>query len=159
MFKDYYQILGISPSASSQQIKQAYRELSLKWHPDRNPCADVKSIMQDINEAYKILKDEICRSRYDKEYYAFVREREQYSVKPQEAKTESWNYNYEVNDNDLRNDINEARVYAKNIVEEFFKDLKKTSGIAAKGALEESYGYIIVGVIGTIVFALLRTCH
>lgn len=133
--------------------------MSLKWHPDRNPDIDVTSIMQDINEAYKILNDEISRSRYDKEYYVFAKEREQHSTKQQEAKAESWNYDYEVNDSDLRNDINEARAYAKDIVDEFFKNLKGTAKIAAKGAWDEAYGYIIGGIIISIIFALIRACH
>ena len=58
MFKDYYKILGIHRQASAQEIKSAYRAMSIKWHPDKNPNVNVTSIMQDINEAYAILKDE-----------------------------------------------------------------------------------------------------
>lgn len=159
MFKDYYQILGILPSASKQQIKQAYREMSLKWHPDKNPNVDVTSIMQDINEAYKILNNDISRSRYDKEYHAFAKERDKHSNNQQKAKAESWNYSYKVNDDDLKNDINEARKYAKDIVDEFLKNFKGTAKVAAKGAWEESYGYIIGGIFMTILFALIRACH
>ena len=57
MFKDYYKILEISPDADSATVKAAYRKQALRWHPDRHPNMDVKSIMQDINEAYAILKD------------------------------------------------------------------------------------------------------
>lgn len=55
MFKDYYKILGIQRQASVQEIKSAYRIMSMKWHPDKNPNVDVTSVMQDINEAYAIL--------------------------------------------------------------------------------------------------------
>ena len=57
MFKDYYQILDILPSATKQEIKEAYRKMSLRWHPDRNSGADVTAIMQDINEARTYAKD------------------------------------------------------------------------------------------------------
>ena len=92
MFKDYYQILGISPSASKKDIKDAYRIKSLQWHPDRNPDIDVTGIMQDINEAYKILNDDISRTRYDKEYQNFIKQRLNRQPNPQNTKTGSWNY-------------------------------------------------------------------
>ena len=58
MFKDYYKILGVSSSANDVEIKKAYREMSMKWHPDRNRGIDVTATMQDINEAYAILNKE-----------------------------------------------------------------------------------------------------
>jgi len=58
VFVDYYAVLGVEHSASEETIKQAYRKLALRWHPDRNPGVDVTKVMQDINEAYYILKDE-----------------------------------------------------------------------------------------------------
>ena len=159
MFKDYYQILDVSFSASKEEIKKAYRKMSLQWHPDRNPGADVTEMMQDINEAYKILNDDISRARYDKEYLLFAQQRENSKPKRSSPQPESWNYDYEVNDDDLRNDINEARTYAKDLVDEFFKSLKETSKAAAKGAWDGAYGYIIGGFIATLIFALIRACH
>ena len=64
--QDYYEILGISPSATSGQIKVAYRRLALKYHPDRNPddlLAEQKFVQ--IAEAYEILSNPIKRSKYD----------------------------------------------------------------------------------------------
>ena len=61
--KDPYEVLGVSPSASDEEIKRAYRDLARKYHPDRyvdNPLADLaQEKMKDINEAY----DTITRSR------------------------------------------------------------------------------------------------
>lgn len=68
MFKDYYKILGVAQSSSISEIKSAYRTMSIKWHPDRNPSFKAKTVMQDINEAYAILNDEEKRHRYDVEY-------------------------------------------------------------------------------------------
>ena len=68
MLKDYYSILGISFNASDEEIKRAYRALSKRWHPDMNPGLDTTAIMQDINEAYFILRDSAMRVKYDAEY-------------------------------------------------------------------------------------------
>ena len=64
-FKDYYAILGISRYSTADEIRTAYRTLSKKWHPDLNPGQDVSQKMQDINEAYAILKDSVKKGRYD----------------------------------------------------------------------------------------------
>lgn len=64
--QDYYQILGISSSATSGQVKVAYRRLALQFHPDRNPdnvSAERRFI--EIAEAYEVLSDPIKRSKYD----------------------------------------------------------------------------------------------
>ena len=60
--KDYYQILGVSRSASSDEIKQAYRKLAHKHHPDKG--GDEKKF-KEINEAYQILSDKDKKSQYD----------------------------------------------------------------------------------------------
>ena len=62
---EYYSILGVTASATSDEIKKAYRKLSLKYHPDRNKDPDVISKFQKINEAYETLGDEQKRRLYD----------------------------------------------------------------------------------------------
>ena len=118
-------------------------------------------MMQDINESYKILNDDISRARYNKEYQLFTKQCENSKFKRQRPRpqSESWNYDYDVYDEDLRDDINKARVYAKDRVDKFFKSLKDTSKVAAEGAWDGAYGYIIGGIIATIIFALVRACH
>ncbi|WP_298859131.1 J domain-containing protein [uncultured Gimesia sp.] len=64
--RDYYDILGISRSASADEIKKAYRTLSRKYHPDMAPddkTADQK--FKEVQEAYEILRDETKRKQYD----------------------------------------------------------------------------------------------
>jgi curved DNA-binding protein len=64
--KDYYKILGVSKTASPQEIKKAYRKLALKYHPDRNKgdkAAEAK--FKDISEAYAVLSNPEKRKQYD----------------------------------------------------------------------------------------------
>ena len=65
--KNFYEVLGVANDASESDIKKAYRTLSLKYHPDRNPNEEAKSIFQSINEAYETLSDPAKRNQYDME--------------------------------------------------------------------------------------------
>ena len=161
MFKDYYKILGVSSSANEAEIKKAYREMSMKWHPDRNPGIDVTATMQDINEAYAILKDATKRSRG-----TFTKEAKGQDTVNTENKKQSqseWTYDYEVQDENLKEDIKNAHEYAKELVKKFLKELKETSKVAAKGAATNVFnytiGWVIAGVFIAIIGALLRTCN
>jgi len=65
-FKDYYKILGISQTASADEVKKAYRKLAIKYHPDKNPndkTAEEK--FKEISDANEVLKDETKRKEYD----------------------------------------------------------------------------------------------
>lgn len=63
--KDYYRILGVPKSATKEQIKEAYRKLVLKHHPDINKDKESERKMQELNEAYAVLGDENKRRQYD----------------------------------------------------------------------------------------------
>lgn len=62
---NYYQILGVSPAASQKEIAAAYHVKCKQLHPDVNPGADSTMQMQQVNEAYRVLKDEKLRHKYD----------------------------------------------------------------------------------------------
>jgi len=62
---DHYKILNVSPECSESEIKQSYRALSFKYHPDRNKDADAGDKIRAINEAYEVLSDKQRRSQYD----------------------------------------------------------------------------------------------
>lgn len=65
-YKDYYKTLGVSKTASEKDIKQAYRKLARKYHPDVNPNnKDAEKTFKDINEAYAVLSDAEKRKTYD----------------------------------------------------------------------------------------------
>jgi DnaJ homolog subfamily C member 3 len=68
--KDWYKILGVSRRATAKEIKKAYREQALKWHPDKHKSEEEKEkaekIFQDVAQAYEILSDDQKRAAYDR---------------------------------------------------------------------------------------------
>lgn len=73
--RDYYEVLGVDRSATRDQIKQAYRQLALTYHPDRNHAPDAAEKFREIAEAYAVLSDEAKRREYDATGHAGVAER------------------------------------------------------------------------------------
>ena len=64
--KDYYEVLGVLKSASSEEIKKAYRKLALKYHPDKNKDdKGAESKFKEASEAYHVLSDKERRKNYD----------------------------------------------------------------------------------------------
>ena len=64
-FKDYYATLGVERGASEDEIKRAFRKLARKHHPDVSKAADAAERMQEVNEAYDVLRDPEKRAAYD----------------------------------------------------------------------------------------------
>lgn len=66
MARDYYEVLGVARSATAQEIKKSYRQLALKYHPDRNPDdPEAEKKFKEAAEAYEVLSDEEKRKIYD----------------------------------------------------------------------------------------------
>jgi len=63
--RDYYEVLNVPRNASKEEIKRAYRELALKYHPDRNKSPDAEEKFKEISEAYAVLSDDEKRMQYD----------------------------------------------------------------------------------------------
>jgi molecular chaperone DnaJ len=73
--RDYYEVLGVERGCAQEEIKRAYRQLALEWHPDRNPAREATDRFQEIAEAYAVLSDPAKRSQYDASGHAGISER------------------------------------------------------------------------------------
>lgn len=71
--RDYYEVLGVRRDASEQELKQAYRRLAIKYHPDKNPGnKEAEEQFKEIAEAYQVLSTQDLRARYDRFGHAGV---------------------------------------------------------------------------------------
>ena len=71
--RDYYEVLGVSKTATDAEIKKAYRKLAMKYHPDYNPGdKEAEEKFKEINEANEVLSDEKKRQLYDQYGFAGV---------------------------------------------------------------------------------------
>lgn len=137
MFKDYYSILEISEQATLNEIKAAFKKQSLKWHPDRNLGKDTTSIMQDINEAYLILKDEEARKKYDIELSRF-------KIYNNQANKHSDSNNKEKTEPNFESPKNEF-TFEDEILKKWMENARRQAVDLARQSLEDVKGMIIVG--------------
>lgn len=71
--RDYYEVLGVSKSASDDELKKAYRSLAKKYHPDLHPDdKEAEAHFKEVNEAYEVLSDKDKRAKYDQFGFAGV---------------------------------------------------------------------------------------
>ena len=63
--RDYYEVLGVKKNTDQQEIKDIFRKLALKYHPDRNKEPDAEEKFKEIAEAYAVLSDPKKRKEYD----------------------------------------------------------------------------------------------
>jgi hypothetical protein len=63
--KDYYSILGVSRTSTSEDIKRSYRKLAVQYHPDKNPDPEAEQFFKEVNEAYDVLGDPQKKPAYD----------------------------------------------------------------------------------------------
>ena len=167
MFKDYYAILQIHQDATIEAIKVAYKKQALRWHPDKNPGMDTTVQMQEINEAYLILKDEDARRRYDAAYLRFneYKRAQQQSEKTKEQEktttkeTSSDTRDFDIEDDVLKRWMNNASEQAKEMVAQMLRDIKGVSAAAAQGCLQGILQLVFFTLIANAIFFLVKGCQ
>ncbi len=93
MGKDFYALLGVSKTASKEEIKEAFRSLALRYHPDRNNDAGASARFAEVSEAYSVLSDDEKRALYDElgpEGYADPLEAFRIRLEREIAAREAW---------------------------------------------------------------------
>lgn len=172
MFKDYYKLLDISQNATDKEIKKAFREQAIKWHPDRNQGSDTTLRMQEINEAYLILKDKEARARYDIEYNKFKQYQEQKSKshkEKQKSDDQEWQQqkskrkyeyrDYKVEDDILAKWMENAKRQAVDLAKQTIKDFKGVTKAAASGCINGIIQLVIWVVVINLIYILFKSCN
>lgn len=161
MFKDYYLILEIPFESDVDLVKTAYKNKAKKFHPDKNKGVDTTKIMQDINEAYLILKDPEARILYNIEYKRFkLYERNIENKFPYAQKTNfEKNSQYVFNDELLKKWMDNARIQAESLVNETVENFKIGTKAAIDEMIQRTNGFLIVGVIFSLIFLLVKSCN
>lgn len=155
MFKDYYKILNITCPSSADEIKKAYREQAMRWHPDRNPGRDTTAKMQDVVEAYYVLGNAARKIRYDAEYELYMAA---HTKRASEHSQHSASSDYQAHNPNLRQDMSDAQREAAQYVREFFQSLKQNGQVAAKGAWEELKKWLAILLVFIILGLLVSLC-
>jgi DnaJ-class molecular chaperone len=96
---NYYDLLGLPKDATAEQIRNAYREMALKYHPDVNHSPDATIKMQEINSAYSTLIDPEMRKQYDSGWSTTINDSYQTSY------TQSTSNFYTINTNEVWSDL------------------------------------------------------
>lgn len=168
MFKDYYTLLDVEFGAGQEKIRKAYYTQCKKWHPDTHPEEDTTQRMQDINEAYLILKDKEAKERYDAEYLKYKKyergkqENTKQSREEETQKTTQEKYSdtgYEFTDDVLSKWVKNARRQAKEMAEEITDELRGSLKSALKNVSDNILPVIIGYVLGPVViFLIFKSC-
>jgi curved DNA-binding protein CbpA len=79
---NYYEVLGVAPTAGSEEIKKAFRKLALRYHPDKNPDAAARAVFETVTDAFNVLSDSDKRAAYDMLGKAAFEPREYYAARP-----------------------------------------------------------------------------
>lgn len=159
MFKNYYKILDIPQNSSQEEIKNAFKKQAILWHPDKNTEIDTTEQMQNINEAFLILKDIDARERYDIEFNIYKNsintpeKNEKSTHKKNDSSAE-----YVVNDEILNNWMNNAKKQSVDLAKQTIEDFKSIAKDGMNGAKKGITNQIIGTIIFFIIISVIKTC-
>jgi curved DNA-binding protein CbpA len=160
MFKDYYETLEIKKAASQIEIRAAFKKQAVKWHPDRNPDFDTTEKMQEINEAYLILKDQHARQRYDLEYEKFNIYKDKSNNNQNKTKCEKTYEEYQFEDETLKKWMQNAKNQAVELAKQTIKEMAELSIKATKEAGSKMIEtFISYSLAGLLIMILFRACN
>ncbi|MFT3903998.1 MAG: J domain-containing protein [Niabella sp.] len=166
MFTDYYALFEIVPTATTDEVKKAYKTQALKWHPDKNPNTDTTERMRLIIVAYTLLMDKEKRAAYDIEYSQFINTASTFAQSAEMKDSESQNFTYsfyDIGDEKLKEYIQKVKQYANSQLEIVVDELKgslTSAGAAATGCFTAGFqGWLIGGLITTVIAILTKTCN
>lgn len=160
MFIDYYKVLEIEQSASHSEIKVSFKKQAVKWHPDRNANIDTTEKMQEINEAYLILKDQEARKRYDLEYNKFKIQDSAFTNNQNKTKSEKRNEDYQFDDEVLKKWMQNAKKQAVDLAKETIREIRELSVEASKEAGSKMIEtFVYYSIAGIIIMLLFKACN
>lgn len=158
---DYYELLGVSRKASTKEIRQAYRKLARKFHPDLNPGdKSAEEKFKQLQEAYDVLSDSKKRQMYDQfGFYA-----ENVSAAPHAGAGSAAGINFDFDGFDFGGG---AGTSFRDIFSQFFRGMggeEHTPRQAERGAdleyhIELTFGEAVRGTVKRLSFTRLETCH
>jgi len=145
MMRDYYEILGVSRNATEKELKEAYRRLVRKYHPDLNPNnrEEAEKIFREINEAYEVLSDPEKRKLYDKyghNWKNFSQFKDYENIYQRYNKGGQYSYRSKAAQ-DLEEILNEIFGRSKSSPFEFFFDLSDVFNKSGGSKRTYSYSY------------------
>jgi curved DNA-binding protein len=145
MMRDYYEILGVPRNATEKELKEAYRKLVRKYHPDLNPNnkEEAEKIFREINEAYEVLSDPEKRKLYDKyghNWKNFSQFKDYENIYQQYNKGGQYSYRSKAAQ-DLEEILNEIFGRSKSSPFEFFFDLSDVFNKTSASKRTYSYSY------------------
>ncbi len=150
--KNYYQFLGLERSASSSEIKKAYKDYAKRFHPDKHgDDAFFKERFQEIQAANYTLSDPVRRSEYDKLFFKQDDPIKTAPVNEDSAKTNSSSYSQK--NSNQQEPPNNAQTERDNTQQE--SNSSQVSGNPNQGHWSDIWGYPLFFAIGAIVTALL----